>query len=203
MKLTRTAIIAFLVMLLATACSDSSSDSSMTESEYELVKEILALKDDVYNWAQDYAEWSGGDFAFIDSDGDGEYDEGESIIYTYTELEYDDEDTEGWTKTYDLVFEDGNAVNGSYTRTIVYDGWDDYWTEDESADSGYLADTYTQNRTYIYDFSATIDGEEHTLALTLYESYTVSHSGTTSHEYTDSKTVLDGVSIEGYEDYLN
>ena len=210
-KLTETVIIALLVMLLATACSDdSSSDSGMTESEYELVKEILALKDDVYNWAQDYAEWSDDDFAFIDTDGDGEYDEGESIIYAYInyyygedygedydgEIDYDYDEVRVYSETFDYTSQDGSAaVSGSFTRISVYVGYDDYTSGD--------ADTYTQYRTYIYDLSATVDGEEHTLEMTLYQTRICEGTNVISKTWTGSEAVLDGAVVTGYEDLAN
>lgn len=205
------AIAALIVIAALSSCSDDSSDSLMTEDEYEKVKAILTLKDDVFEWAQDYAVWDStyeedqwtSDYAFIDSDGNGEYDEGEPVIYSYTENVYEDAYTEGYTKTYAFTFEDGNAINGTYSRVTVYDGYDDYLTKDETAESGYKTDTYTVYMTYIADFTAVIDSDDYSLSQTLYRTVTVNRSGDSSSEYTGSETVLNGTSIPGYEDYLN
>ena len=213
----------------STSTSEETNESSntITEDEYELINSIISLMDDADDYARGYLVCDVSDseenypeegyedgvyFYFIDEDGDEEYDEGESIIYTIIyyyygeaygedydgEIDYDYDEVRVYTETFDYTSQDGSAVSGSFTRITVYVGYDDFTSGD--------ADTYTQYRTYIYDLSATVDGEEHTLEMTLYQTHIyegTSDNYVVSKTWTGSEAVLDGVEVTGYEDLAN
>lgn len=199
-----------LAALALASCSDSSSNY-MTQSQYTLVCEILDFADSA---AYAGVTMTDGDtwVTFIDSDGDGELDDDETVIYKETVTNsfsgVDDEDqTYVLEKTYDYEDSYGDSVAGTYPETILYSGYAEYWTADESTESGYKADTYSRYITEEYDLSATIDGKAHTLKLKLCQTrvYVREDSVTNldSRTYTSSSTVLDGSSLKGYEDYKN
>lgn len=108
-----------LAALALASCSDSSSNY-MTQSQYTLVGEILDFADSA---AYAGVTVTDGDtwVTFIDSDGDGELDDDETVIYKETVTNsfsgVDDEDqTYVLEKTYDYEDSYGDSVAGTYSR---------------------------------------------------------------------------------------
>ena len=192
------------------AAESSSSESSaheMTMSEYATVKAILANASDawdsgVYVYTADEDGNLTSEYTFTDSDGDGEYDDGEhvSACTTVENPRYDDDDIYSYYVTYDYASDDGTqAISGSRYVYMVYDGYDEVLAGE--------SDTGKRYRTRTHDCSATVYGKEHTLVMTEYITttyYVENYYDVLSKDYyTDSAVALDGVTLYGYEDYVN
>ena len=245
---------AFLILLLLfafTACDDDDSDGSsssgtsvdpseahyMNMSEMATIISILRLDDDVWDFNGDWyyvyddddeliyeyafvdydgdGEYDDGvyywindddgyiEYIFIDSDGDAEYDEGEQYIvyFEVTNPLNDDDDIYAYYYTYDYSDDDsGDSLYGTLVSYAILDGYSEY--------SAGESDSYKRYYTVEYDYTATIGGEEHTLVMTVEYTRTQTKIYTSSsweydYNYTGSDVVLDGVTLYGYEDYIN
>ena len=182
-----------LVLSVFTACDDDDSDGSssdahyMTTSELATITSIFRLVDDLDldDYAIDYIYDDEDNFVaeyrFIDSDGDEEYDDGEQLIY-YCEVTNPDEDDDNIYAKYCLYnYSDDESGNSLYGTQI--------YTSYENEESGSYVITVE------YDYTATVSGVEHTLVMTVEQ--------TSSDSYTDTDVVLDGVTLYGFEDYMN
>ena len=250
---------AFLVLLMLfafTACDDSGDSSSssddsssfdpadahyMTMPELATIVSIFGLMDDVWDfdteWCYIYDDedeliyeyalvdydgdgeyddgvyyWNDDDdgyyieYIFIDSDGDEEYDEGEQFIYYYevTDSLYDGDDSYAYYDLFDYSDDDSvDSLYGTLVGNVILDGYSEY-LEGES-------DSYKRYYTVKHDYTAKIGGEEHTLVMTVEYTRTQTKIYTSSssweweydYNYTSSDVVLDGVTLYGYEDYMN
>ena len=217
---------AFLILLMLfafTACDDDDSGGSsssgtsvdpseahyMNMSEMATIISILRLDDDVWDFNGDwYYVYDDDDdeliyeYAFVDYDGDAEYDEGEQYIvyFEVTNPLNDDDDIYAYYYIYDYSDDDsGDSLYGTLVSNAILDGYSEY--------SAGESDSYKRYNTVEYDYTATIGGEEHTLVMTV--EYTRTQTKNSSWEweydynYTGSDVVLDGVTLYGYEDYMN
>ena len=194
----------------AAESSSTSSAHEMTMSEYATVKAILAITSDAWDSgvyvcnADEDGYWT-SEYTFTDSDGDGEYDDGEHIS-ACSEVENprnDDDDIYSYYVNYDYTSDDGTqAISGSRYVYSVYDGYDEVLAGE--------SDTGKRHMTRTHDYSATVYGEEHTLVMTEYITRTyywgydeINYEVLSKDYYTDSAVALDGVTLSGYEDYVN
>ena len=251
-------LLLILFMLFAfTSCDDSSDSSSssdgsssfdpagahyMTMPELATIVSIFGLMDEAYDFdtewyyvyddeneiIDEYAlvdydgdgEYDDGVYRigdnwiweriFIDSDGDAEYDEGEQLIYYYeiTDPLDDGDDNYAWYETYGYSDDaSGDSLKGTVKYSATLDGYSEYSSEESDSYIRYVSKEYT--------LEASIGGEEHTLDMTV--EYTSTRTRTITYNsngsytkstvasdyYTDSEACLDGVTLYGYEDYMN